>query len=41
MEEAAARAEEASGGTTVAVSAVASAPAEPLRKRKRGVSTLR
>jgi hypothetical protein len=47
MEEAAcaaevpARAAEASGGATVAVSAVASAPAELSRKRKWGFSTLR
>jgi hypothetical protein len=32
---------EASRGATVAESAVASAPAEPSRKRKRGFSTLR
>jgi hypothetical protein len=31
---------EASGGAMVAATAVALAPAEPLRKRKRGFSTL-
>jgi hypothetical protein len=36
-----ARAAEASGGATVAASAVASAPTQPSRKRKRGFSTLR
>jgi hypothetical protein len=36
-----ARAAKASGGATVVASVVASAPAEPLRKRKRGFSTLR
>jgi hypothetical protein len=47
MEEAArtakvpARATEASGGTTVAVTAVALSHAKPSRKRKRGFSTLR
>jgi hypothetical protein len=35
------RVAEAFGGTTGAASAVASAPAEPSRKRKRGFSTLR
>jgi hypothetical protein len=47
MEEAAcaaevpARATEASGGATVAVTAVALPPTKPSRKRKRGFSTLR
>jgi hypothetical protein len=47
MEEAAltaevpARATEASGGATVAVTVVALSPAKPSRKRKRGFSTLR
>jgi hypothetical protein len=36
-----ARVAEASRGATVAASAMASAPAEPSRKRKRGFSTLR
>jgi hypothetical protein len=39
--EAPARAVEMAGGEAVATPAVATAPAEPLRKRKRGFSTLR
>jgi hypothetical protein len=35
------RAAEASGGATVATSAATTVPVEPLRKRKRGFSTLR
>jgi hypothetical protein len=39
--EASARAAKMAGGAAVAMSAVATTPAEPQRKRKRGFSTLR